>query len=392
MATEFTQVVAALDRTRETVANRGTPERVTVLGGGPMGRALAAWFFAEGIPRVSLFSVYSDELAVLSTGAITLRGEGPIGTFRVDDRGIHLTSVLDAAVADAEVLVVTGPVFKLRTYAMVLGPHVSQDQVVMCVPAQTFGGMEFDWWLRAGGGTGGTAIVDLVGSPFDIRAEAGTLHLTRRRPASLGVRPAHRTPTVHWLVDLIPELVPAPTSLHAGFADGSGLVEVPALALGGPATAGDDESLPPGAVPVAPPSFFASIGPRVRNMIDTLAEERRTTAAQFGVHDLPSVDDWVESVAGGTSPDTVRPVPDPTDSGFLLRQGVLGSLVPLADAAHLAGVRVPATEALIATTSAMLGSDLAAAGRRLSSIGFDGADPAKVRRAVGVISGGDGGR
>ncbi len=60
-----------------------TPARVTVLGSAVEGRVLAAWFLAEGAESVRLFTVYSDELEALSRGSITLRGEGPIGTFRV---------------------------------------------------------------------------------------------------------------------------------------------------------------------------------------------------------------------------------------------------------------------------------------------------------------------
>jgi hypothetical protein len=363
-----------------------------VLGGGPIGRALAAWLLAEGIPRVSLFTVYSDELALLTEGAITVRGDGPIGTYRVGEGGIGLTSVLDAAVAEADVLVVTGPVFKLRTYAMVLAPHVHDDQVIVCVPAQTFGGIEFAWWLRAGGGSGGNTIVDIVGPPFDLRLEGSTLHLSRRRKVPLGVRPPHRLPALQWLIDMIPELVPTATTLHAGFADASGLVEVPALALGGPGLADEETPLPPGAVPLAPPSLAAAIVPRARRLIDALAAERRATAAHFGVHELPSTEEWIEAVAGGNTPADSRPLPDGREASALLRQGVLGSLVPLADAARLAGVAVPATDALIATVSAMLGSDLGAAGRRLSALGFGGAAPTDVRRAVAAAPGGDDGR
>jgi opine dehydrogenase len=69
-----------------------------VLGSGVEGRALAAWFLAEGADEVRLFTVYAKEVEALSRGSITLRGEGPIGTFRVggDRPSIEVTSVLDS--------------------------------------------------------------------------------------------------------------------------------------------------------------------------------------------------------------------------------------------------------------------------------------------------------
>jgi hypothetical protein len=68
----------------------------------------------------------------------------------------------------------------------------------------------------------------------------------------------------------------------------------------------------------------------------------------------------------------------------MVRQGVLGSLVPLASAARLAGVAVPATKAIIQVVATFLGADLASAGRRLENIGFFEAGADDVRREVGV--------
>src|SRR5680860_11602 len=127
MTTDFTDVVAALGQPVEPASAPGVPGRVTVLGAGPTGRALAAWLLAEGTPDVTLFTVYADELTALESGSVTLRGDGPVGTFRTGEGGIVVTSVLDAAVADADVIFITGPVFKLRTYGMVLAPYVGGE-------------------------------------------------------------------------------------------------------------------------------------------------------------------------------------------------------------------------------------------------------------------------
>lgn len=390
MTAEFTDVVNALTQPPNPASVPGVPERVTVLGAGMTGRALAAWLVAEGTPTVTLFSVYADELAALSAGSVTLRGDGPVGTFRTGDGGIRVTSVLDAAVADSDVLFVTGPVFKLRTYGMVLAPYLAEDQALVVCPAQTFGALEVDWWLAAGGHRHTSPVVELSRAPFGVEASDGTLVL-KRRSAAAAARPAHRTGLIDWLAGMFGELAPAPTVLHSSFGDGSGLVDVPALVLGGPAAADDGPGMLPGAVALAPPSLRRLITPRVAEMVGRLADERRAVASRYGVLDLPTDDEWIDLYAGGDAPADALPVPGPAEAETRVRQGVLGSLVPLMSAAGLAGVAVPATHALVQTVSTMLGTDLAAAGRRLDGLGFSGAGPDEIRRSVGV-TGAAGGR
>lgn len=392
MTTEFSELVAALGRPVPAAAAPGEPRRVTVLGAGPEGRALAAWLLAEGTPDVNLFTVYADELAVLGSGSVTLRGDGPIGTFRTGDGGIKVTSVLDTAVADSDVLFVTGPVFKLRTYGMVLAPYLTERQALVVCPAQTFGGLEVDWWLTAGGRRDPSVMIEFGRVPFECEPTASALHLHRRPGVAVAARPAHRTGTLEWLQGVFPGLERRSTILHASFADGSGLVEVPALVIGGPAINDGGPDLLPGAVPLTAGVFRQLISPRVAEMVAALADERRLVANHFGVRDLPTTEEWIDQVAGGGAPADSRPVPDRDGATALVRQGVLGSLVPLASAARVAGAAVPATQAIIQVVSSLVGADLASAGRRLETIGFADSDPDDVRRAVGVTRGPDSGR
>jgi opine dehydrogenase len=392
MTTEFSDLVAALGRPVPAAGASGEPRRVTVLGAGPEGRALAAWLLAEGTPDVSLFTVYADELAVLGSGSVTLRGDGPIGTYRTGDGGIKVTSVLDAAVADSDVLFVTGPVFKLRTYGMVLAPYLTERQSLVVCPAQTFGGLEVDWWLTAGGRRDASVMIEIGRVPFECEPSGGVLHLRRRPDVAVAARPAHRSGTLEWLQGVFPGLARRSTILHSSFADGSGLVEVPALVIGGPAINDGGPDLLPGAVPLTAGSFRQLITPRVAEMVSALADERRRVATDFGVRDLPSTEEWIDQVAGGGAPADSRPVPDRERATALVRQGVLGSLVPLVSAARLAGVPVPATQAIVQVVSSLVGADLASAGRRLETIGFADSGPDEVRRAVGVTGGPDSGR
>ena len=114
---KFTEAVAAQGRS---VSAMPVPAlgRVTVLGGGPDARMLAALCLAEGA-EVTLFSAYGAELeALTAAGGVTLRGQGPIGTFQINQPAIpsiKTTAEIDRAVASAELIFLTGPVHKQRT-------------------------------------------------------------------------------------------------------------------------------------------------------------------------------------------------------------------------------------------------------------------------------------
>ena len=101
-------------------------KRVAVLGGGEDARLIAALCLSESA-QVTLFSAYGAELQSLrSSSGVTLRGAGPVGTYQVDrEKGpsIKASSELDEAVKGAEVIFLSGPVHKQRTYAMVLADH-----------------------------------------------------------------------------------------------------------------------------------------------------------------------------------------------------------------------------------------------------------------------------
>ena len=71
-----------------------------------------------------------------------------------------------------------------------------------------------------------------------------------------------------------------------------------------------------------------------------------------------------------------------------MRDGVLGSLVPLVSAAKFADLPAPLTESLIAMTGRILGADVAAAGRRLETIGISADDVDQARRIFDKIAAG----
>ena len=387
-----------LEAFTEAMARRSAPpapaapafDRVTVLGGGPEGRLLACLCLAEGA-QVTLFSAYGAELAAIrAAGGTTLRGAGPVGTFsagREDGPSIRLSAELDAALVDAELVFVTGPVLKQRTYAMVLAEHVADGQVLALVPGRSLGALEAAWYLRVGGCRADVVLAEVQAFPFWIREDGATLHLTLARPATAAALPSDREEVVRGLARFLPGLIPVRSVAESGFADGSGLVEAPALLLGGPAAPPGGPDLPPGAEPLPERRTFRSlVGERHRAVIAAMAEERRQVAARFGVRDLPRDDEWLDAFAGAPAGEGARPVPDPDHARRLLRCAVIGSLTPLVSAGEVAGLDAPVTRSMTFVAESVLGGDLVHAGRRLDTVGIGASDLDDARRAMDAIA------
>lgn len=368
-------------------------QRVTVLGGGADARLLAALCLAAGAD-VTLFSAYGAELdQIRQSGGVTIRGEGPVGTYQTDQASvpsITTTAELDRAVADADLIFLTGPVHKQRTYAMVLADHLTDGQTLVLAPGRSLGAVEAAWLLRVGGARADVTLIEVQGLPYWTRTEGSVLHLTRCGPAPAAALPSGRANAVTGLARFFTNLVPALSIVHSGFADGSGLVEVPALMLGGPACPSGAKAIPDGAVPLPEHDTFRNmIGPRHRTVISAMAAERRTVAARFGVRDLPDDEAWLDTNAGAETGPQSRPVPNHEHAIAYVRCAVVGSLVPLVSAAHLAGVPVPVTQSMVAIAGAALGGDLANAGRRLDTIGITADTIDDARRVMDAIARGE---
>jgi len=140
---------------------------VAVLGGALDGQLIAALCFAQGA-QVSLFSAYATELESMQAG-IALQGNGPVGNYHVNQQrgpSIHAGAALDACLAGTDIVFLTGPVHKQRTYAMVLADHLSDGQVLVLPNARTFGAFEALSLLKLGGATADISVVEMQGMPY----------------------------------------------------------------------------------------------------------------------------------------------------------------------------------------------------------------------------------
>ncbi len=384
----FAEAIAAR-QTQPAPVTLPTYQRVTVLGGGIEARMLAALCLAADV-EVTLFSAYGGEMdALRGAGGITIRDAGPLGTYQIDRDdapSIKTTMELDRAVAGAEVIFLTGPVHKQRTYAMVLADHLRDGQVLVMASARTFAALEACWLLRVGGCKADITLVEVMGLPFWCRAEGARLHLSTVTDIWAATLPMGRPEVLEGLKPFLPNLKPTKSTLPASFADGSGVVEVPALLLGGPLVGDGRPGVPMGGVPLQDNESFRNlIGDKHRTVIRALAAERAEVAGAFGIRDLPTADAWIDQYAGTSKGEGSRPIPSAVAAASLLRDAVVGSLVPLMSAATMVGKTVPTTDAMITMASSILDADIASAGRRLETIGIGAGDVDDIRRRMDTI-------
>ena len=364
--------------------------KVAVLGGGADARLIAALCLAAET-EVKLFSAYSTELELLrNSSGISLRGAGPVGTYQADRDSVpsvQTTAELDTAVSDAEVIFLSGPIHKQRTYAMVLATHLSDGQILVMAPGRSLGALETAWFLRIGGCAADITIVETQGLPYWYEASGSQLALSEAGPVAAATLPAGRTEVLQQLKAFLPNINPVESVLWSGFADGSALVEVPGLLVNGPAVSHGVAELPMGAQPLPQNQTFAALlGNEQHAIIQQLADERHTVAAKFGVRGLPSADAWIDTHAGTLRGEGSRSIPGSDVAKDLLRDGVIGSLVPLLSAAELTGVSVPMTQSMVTLVTSVLGVDVAAAGRRLDTIGIQAGDVDAARKIMDNIA------
>ena len=382
---DFTRAVARRSRSDKQEIDSLHFENVTVLGGGADALQLGVLCLAEN-RSVTLFSAYGTELKALrSSGGIAIRGDGPVGTYQVDQAGIpsiHTTAELDTAVSSADLIFLTGPIHKHRTYAMVLADHLMDGQTLVIAPGRTFGSIESNWLLRVGGCSADIAVVEMQSLPFWAVQNRSTLNLSACAQTTAAVMPSRKLSSLNALQSILPKIKPCQNVIHSGFADATGAVEAAALMIGDSLIAKDHTSILPGAQPLKERNTFRALlqGERCQDVIEQLLQERRNVARLFGVRNLPDSTAWIEASAGALAGSGSRPVPAQQEALSMLSSAVIGSLIPLQSAGLLSGVSTPVTDSVVTLAGTLLRRDFPTAGRRLENMGIDGSGIDEVRR------------
>ena len=354
-AGEFAALLADLNEVKPPA---GLPERlpvrrIAVLGAGPVGQALACECLAADC-EVTLYTAFETERAALAApGAVTVRGEHLVGTYRLADvpssePAIGVRTGIDDAVADADAILIATPAVAHATCGGLLAGRLRAQQLLVLVPGRAFGAVELARSLRRFAAPALPTIVELAASPYGVESSApGALAIAAvNSEVPAAAMPNRSTDeAVQRLRAVLPMLRPARGVLETTFSDLSGVID-------------------------APPALLRDCSSVVRRIDD----ERRRVAFAYGVRDLPPVpaDEELPPALGGGDP--------------RLHDALCCSLVPLVSAGAVAGIPTRTAAAMVDLGSVLRNLDYWRHGRTLASLGLDRFSPDDIRRA---LDGGD---
>jgi opine dehydrogenase len=353
---------------------------VAVLGGGHGAQTLAADLTLRG-HHVRLFerSDFAQHIAPLfETFTIEAVGHVLRGTAHIE----LVTDDLDAAVTDADVILVAVPAFGHSSYAERLASCVKGSQLVALLPG-TLGALEMARIWRDREVDPEVTIAESDTLPYATRAlEAGLVRVFGRTTVQVGVFPATRS---GWAVKRLGELLSVTAGrdvLEAGFSSLNPVLHPPGTVLNA------------GRIERSRGEFYIyeeGMTDSVVGVIDALDAERRAVARALGL-DLPTVAEalhaagygprgttW-EALNGSTS---LTPIKGPTsiDSRYLSEDIPYG-LTAWAGIGGLVGVPTPLMDAFVTLGNQLLRRPADAPARTVETLGLQGLDAEGLVRYV----------
>jgi opine dehydrogenase len=353
---------------------------VTVVGSGNGGLATAFDFASHG-HTVHLFDTphFPDHVAeVADSGGIQATGE--IEGFAEIDYAGH---DIEAALEDAELVVLVGPAYSTQHQTEVVAPHLAPGQAVLLCPASCAGAITFKR-------TAGLALADesiTVGEtstlPYAVRIVGpGRINVFHKLGGGVYVAGLPRSGTAR-LLSMIEDVYPGTEAAESVFQttlqNGNPVIH-PAVTL-----------LNAGLIERTGGAFLfyeEGITEAVGRVIEAVDRERLAIAEALGVRVLSEPD---LGVLQGYMREANYSTGYSTAPGFLgigaqtqlehryLTEDVGYSLVFLTDLAGRLGVATPTMEALISLASVVLDRDLRAARlRTMETLGLDGLSPAEL--------------
>jgi len=345
--------------------------RYCVIGAGHGGKAIAAHLSLMGFP-VTLYNRTPENVDVIrERGGIELTSYkgGPHGFAELQ----LVTSNLDEAVREVEVIMVVVPSTAHRDIAQRVCRYLQDGQVVVLNPGRTGGAIEFQNVLRQRSCPADVTVAEAQSFIYRSRstgpAEAQLFRIVDAVP--LAALPADRTGRVlEVLQDAYPQFIDGVDVLHTGLNNVWSVLH-PALAL---LNAGRIEST------TGEFSFYVDgVSPAVARLLEVLDAERVALARVLGVSTQTAVE-WLHTVYDSRganlreailSSDAYRDVKAPrTLNHRYLLEDVPMCLVPIVGLGRRHGVSVKGIDGVIRLAQMVQGADYRRQGRRLSRLGI----------------------
>lgn len=355
-----------------------TISKVAVMGGGNGSHTIAADLALKGL-SVNLFEMEAFARSmqqVFATGVIEMTGVAGAGRARLN----RVTTDIAAAVAGVDVVFIPLPGFVVQTYARLLAPHLTPDQIVVFMPG-TLAALEFREAFRAAGGEPDVVAAETGGLPFATRliapGKVRTFHI--RAVCALAAMPGNAGPMVLQKLHGLYPFQLKQTVVETGFGHLTPLLH-PAGSL-----------LNAGRIERSHGEFYMyeeGMTPSVVRVMEAVDRERLAIGAALGAQLPTGVDMMVESGYGprGTLWESLNgsagltPVKGPVDlNSRYVTEDIPFGLVAWAGMGGAVGVETPVMDALITLGSAIMGKDCRHTGRNLARMGLAGLSVPQIK-------------
>ena len=348
-----------------------TPVNYTVIGAGHGGKAMAAHLALMG-RRVTLYNrTYSHIEIIGMRGGIDL--EGPDASARGFGEMVLVTSNIEQAMRDAEVIMVVVPSSAHADIAKACAPHLQDGQIIILHPGRTCGAIEFDSALRRNGCTAKVIVSEaetfIYASRSDGPAQARIFRIKEAVP--LAALPATCTKDVLVAIKSVyPQYIDGVNVLHTGL-NNMGAIFHPALTILNAgrieSTHGDFEF------------YIDGVTPSVARVLEVLDRERVTVASALGIRARTAME-WLQlayNVAGDDLNDAIHnqqgyygiKAPNTLNHRYIF-EDVPMSLVPIAALGERYGVSVNGMDSIIRLGCILHRTDYWRRGRTLDKLGI----------------------
>jgi opine dehydrogenase len=341
---------------------------------------MAAHLVLKGF-QVSLFNRSQFRLGgILARGGIELEGE--VNGFAPME---VVTTDMQIAIQDSDVLMVVVPANGHRFMAQKAAPYLHDGQVILLNPGRTGGAIEFRNTLREEGCRAKVIVAEAQTFIYASRAlNPAQVKIFRiKNSIPVAALPASDTAQALSLIrQAYPEFVAAPNVLHTSL-DNIGAVFHPTLTVLNAArienTRGNFQY------------YIEGNSPSVSHILEALDAERVAVARAFGVEAI-SAQNWLElayDASGGNLYEAMQNNEGyyginapPTLSTRYISEDVPMSLVPITSMGEQFGVSVPTFRAFIHLASVLHQTDYWAIGRTVEKLGMQNLSAEQLHRMV----------
>jgi len=354
-----------------------------VIGAGQGGKAMAAHLALMGF-RVNLYNRTPEHVsAIKARSGIDLESYegGPHGFGRL----ALVTSDMQLALRDADIIMVVIPSSAHADIASVVSPHLKDGQIILLHPGRTCGAIEFQKVLRDNSCQAKITIAEaetfIYASRSDGPAQARIFRIKDAVP--LAALPATCTATVlEAISSAYPQYIDGVNVLHTGL-NNMGAIFHPALTILNAgrieSTRGDFQF------------YIDGVTPSVARLLEVLDRERVTVAASLGIRARTAME-WLEMAYGAKGENLYEAIQN--QSGYFgirapstlnhryIFEDVPMSLVPIAALAKHYGVSVRGIDSIIRLGCIIHHTDYWRRGRTLDKLGIKDLSVSEITRYV----------